>query len=101
MSGPASRREAAGPPPATGRSALRVAPPGQLEQPDQRLGVAALRDRVLEVVQRPRDELDALVLTRVGLGVRQPGGELDMDLLVAHPDTRPERLQLLPVRGGL
>jgi hypothetical protein len=56
----------------------------------------------LEAVQRPRDDLDALLVVGwVDLAVVQPGGQEEVDLLVHHADAREERRQVLPLVGAL
>src|SRR4051794_248095 len=60
----------------------------QPEQRDERLGVARGGDRAVEVVERPADDLDALVLVGVRRAVRQAGRVEDVDDLVGHPRAR-------------
>ena len=83
---------------ATRRSARAAA---ELEQPDQRLRVAHLVDQRVELGERARLDVDALVLVRLGLGVRQPGGEVDVALLVGEAGRGVEGVQVLPVLGRL
>ena len=73
------------------------------EQGDQRLGVLALRDRVVELVQRPRHDLDSLILLRLGrlVGVGDLRGEVQPYSLVAEPGAREEHEQLVPMTGTL
>ena len=74
----------------------------QQQQADERLGVAGLLDRGVEVVQRPRDDLDALVLAGVGAArVAQALGEVDVDGLVGEADRRVVGRQVLPAVGLL
>src|SRR3954449_1300966 len=91
---------------ATRRSAARgpgSAPPAaQLVEPDEGLRVLAGVDRAVEVVERPLDELDALVLLDLRLlDVAQAGGEEHVHLLVAEAGRAPVGLQVLPVLAGL
>ena len=73
----------------------------QFEQPDQRLRVVDLVDQGVELGQRARLDVDALVLVRLGLGVRQPRREVDVDLLVAEAGRGVVGVQVLPVLGRL
>src|SRR3954447_10869721 len=54
----------------------------QPKQPDQRLRVAAVADRAVELGERPLDDLDPLVLVRLGLLVVEVRGHEEMALLV-------------------
>src|ERR671916_1762684 len=85
---------------ATGRS-VAVGTAAELEQPDQRLRVAHLVDDRVELGERPDLDVDALVLLRLGRGVAQPCGEVDVALLVREARRRVEGVQVLPLRGGL
>src|SRR5829696_9121861 len=89
----------AAPCPARPRSAAAAA--AQLEQPDQRLRVARLVDERVELGQRARLDVDALVVVDLRLGVREPRGEVDMALLVREAGRGVEGHQMLPVLGGL
>src|SRR4051794_13557336 len=80
----------------SGRSAR-----AEQQQADQRLRVARLLDRLVEPRQRPRDDLDALVLVGLGARVRQPGREEQLDALVREARARVEPVQRLPPLGGL
>src|SRR3954447_23495410 len=86
------------PPRATPRSGQ---PAAQLEQADQRLGVARLVDERVELGQRPRLDVDALVLLRRGLCAGELGGEVDVTLLVREAGRRVEGREVLPLRRGL
>ena len=61
------------------RTGSRVSPSSsrKSEQSDQRLGVPALLDRAVELGQRPRHDLQALLLVGLGARVVEPGGEVD------------------------
>src|SRR3954447_17928703 len=86
---------------AAGRAASD-APTAQLEEADQRLCVLAGVDGAVEVVERPRHELDALVLLDGrALDVRQARGQVDMHLLVREAGGAPVGLEVDPVRGRL
>src|SRR3954453_4368944 len=76
-------------------------PPAELEQPDQRLGVARLVDERVELGQRARLDVDALVLVRLGLRVREVRGEVDVALLIREPRRGVEGGEVLPLRRGL
>src|SRR4051794_7246385 len=71
------------------------------EQADDRLGVRRLGDGVVELLERPRDDLDALLLPGLGLRVREPGGQVEVDALVGEARRREEGVELLPVLRGL
>src|SRR5690348_17973469 len=58
----------------------------QPEKRDQRLGVSRRIDRAVEVGQRPADDLDALVVLRLGACVAETGGVEEVDDLVHDPD---------------
>src|SRR5436190_5762966 len=73
----------------------------ELQQPDPRLGVLDRAEQVLQAVERPAHDLDALVLVRLGVLVVQGGREIEVDLLVEDPHARPERAERLPVLGAL
>src|SRR5215213_7803105 len=88
----------AAPCPARPRSAAAAA---QLEQPDQRLRVARLVDERVELGQRARLDVDALVVVDLRLGVREPRGEVDVALLVREAGRGVEGHEVLPVLGGL
>jgi hypothetical protein len=60
-----------------------------------------LGDRSVEVGERPGDDLDALVLARVGVLVGEVLGEEDVDDLVEGADAGPEGVQELPAARGL
>src|SRR3954465_4737617 len=79
----------------------RSDPPAQLEQPDQRLGVARLVDERVELGQRARLDVDALVLVRLGLRVREVRGEVDVALLIREARRGVEGGEVLPLRRGL
>src|SRR3954447_13122831 len=79
----------------------RSEPPAQLEQPDQRLGVARLVDERVELGQRPHLDVDALVLVRLGLRIGEIRGEVDVTLLVREAGRGVEGGEVLPLRGGL
>src|SRR3954467_14688745 len=76
-------------------------PPAQLEQPDQGLGVARLVDERVELGQRARLDVDALVLVRLGLRVREVRGEVDVALLIREARRGVEGGEVLPLRPGL
>src|SRR3954451_25399701 len=76
-------------------------PPAQLEQPDQRLGVARLVDERVELGERARLDVDALVLVRLGLRVREVRGEVDVALLIREARRGVEGGEVLPLRRGL
>src|SRR5437016_2657279 len=73
-------------------------PPGEPEQRDQRFRVVALGDRIVEPVERPRDDLDPLVLVRLRgfCAVGQPGREVEPYPLVAEAGARVEGEDFLP-----
>src|SRR4051812_38325508 len=72
----------------------------QQHEADDGLGVLRGGKRAVEVGQRPADDLDALALDRLRVGILgEPGGQDDVDLLVHHADRRVERGQRLPVLG--
>src|SRR4051794_20108854 len=73
----------------------------ELEQPDQRLRVLDLVDDRVELGQRADLDVDALVLLGLGRRVRQPGGQVDVADLVGEAGRGEERVQVLPLRGGL
>src|SRR3954465_4339000 len=79
----------------------RSDPPAQLEQPDERLGVARLVDERVELGERACLDVDALVLVRLGLRVGEAGGEVDVALLVGEAGRRVEGRHVLPLGGGL
>src|SRR4051812_8488551 len=79
----------------------RSDPPAELEQPDERLGVARLVDERVELGERAGLDVDALVLVRLRLGVGQPRREVDVALLVGEPGRGVERRQVLPLVRGL
>src|SRR4051812_9497121 len=84
------------------RPQLPRAPPPQLVEPDEGLGVVGGGDRAVEIVEGPCDELDALVLLDLGAAdVVQAGGEEDVDALVGEAGGAPVGLEVLPVVGGL
>src|ERR1700710_2901679 len=97
----ATRRSS--PPPALDPSNATTlsAAAAQLEQPDQRLRVAHLVDQGVELGERARLDVDALVLVRLGLGVRQPGREIDDAALVREAGRGVVVVQQLPVLGRL
>src|SRR4051794_10183694 len=76
------------------RRVQRLQPAAQLEQADQRLGVARLVDQRVELGQRAGLDVDALVLVRLGLGVRQARREVDVALLVGEAGRGVERRQV-------
>src|SRR5215210_6734977 len=95
-------------PPGTGRPAgairrsaaqLRL----QAREADDRLGVRRLRDQRLEVGQRPRLDVDPLVLVDLGLlvGVGDSRRQEEVDLLVGEAGRGVEGAQRLPVLGLL
>src|SRR4051794_33580111 len=71
------------------------------EQADEALGVAALGDQVVELRQRPRDDLDPLVLLGLRVLVVQIGGEVEMALLLREAGRCVEARQELPLVGAL
>src|SRR3954452_18814007 len=87
--------------PGPANATCRSEPAAQLEQPDQCLRVLRLVDDRVELGERPGLDVDALVLAGLGRGVRQPGGQVDVADLVAEAGRGEERVQVLPLRGGL
>src|SRR4051794_31936132 len=85
---------------ATGRSAGEASA-AQLEQPDQRLRVLGLVDDRVELGERADLDVDALVLLRLRRRVGEPGREVDVADLVGEARRGEERVQVLPLRGGL
>src|SRR3954454_1965822 len=73
----------------------------QLEQPDQRLRIGHLVDDRVELGERADLDVDPLVLLGLRRRVRQPGGEVDVADLVGEARRGEERVQVLPLRGGL
>src|SRR3978361_1486842 len=65
-----------------------VQPPRQPEQPDQRLGIAALCDRLTQLRERPAHELDALVLLALRVRLVQIGRVEEANLLVSDARAR-------------
>src|SRR5207302_3932263 len=63
-------------------------PPRQPQQADQRLGILALADRLIQALQRPRDDLDALLLAAVSACREEVGRAKQMHALVAGAGTR-------------
>src|ERR1700740_3799199 len=76
---------------------------GKPEQWDERLGVLALLQPAVDVVERPRDDLDPFVLVCLGrrVGVAQPGRLKQPDALVAEAGARVEGRELAPRLSGL
>src|SRR3954469_11145728 len=91
---------AAGPslPAATQPSAHVGAKP---EEADETLGVATLCDQVVQVRERPRNDLDSLVLARLGLLVVEAGCQIQVALLRREAGRRVEASQVLPLFGAL
>src|SRR3954464_12663594 len=98
MAGAGFSPAAAAPPAGATRRSESAA---QLEQPDQRLRVLYLVDDRVELGERADLDVDALVLVGLRRRVRQPGREVDMADLVGEARRGEERVQVLPLRGGL
>jgi len=75
--------------------------PPQLVEPDQGLGVRHLVDQRVELGERAGDDLDALVLVRLGARVGEARGQVDPHLLVGEAGRGPVALELLPLLRGL
>src|SRR5580765_2199312 len=71
------------------------------EQADQRLGVADAGDRMVEVVERPGDDLDALVVLGGGVALGEARGVEDVDDLVHDSDRGDVLGDALPALGRL
>src|SRR2546426_830537 len=73
----------------------------QPQQPHQRLRVVAALDRLVETLERPWHDLDALAVVGLGAGFGQTGGEVDDHPLVGEAGAGVEAGQLTPIAGGL
>jgi hypothetical protein len=69
-------------------------------QADQRLRVAALGDRAVQLAQRPGNELDPLLLAAVSLRREKVGCEEQVHLLVGEARAREVGEDRLPVPGA-
>src|SRR4051794_4797700 len=68
----------------------------QPKQPDERLRVAAVADRGVELAERHEPQLDALALVAFRAGLVQVGGEVHVDLLVREARRRVAGGEVLP-----
>ena len=76
---------------------------GEPKQSDQRLPVTGRRDRAVDIRERPRHDLDVLILLgrRPSVRVGEACGREHREVLVAEAGSRVEVEQLAPVAGLL